>query len=261
MQKHRVKVQVLIALACATWSALAVGTELDDAVVSGDETPYVDAEGNVDTELAKEYAERVDNYVDEFGTEWDVWLDEYGGQMWAESVGGEGTLGLVIHLMFPYSVTVWRDDLSPTQVTYTIAGSYYGWIEYGGTDCYGGLARCSRWNLFAADHDPGCDEPDNAYQIEAYARSTASFNFCDAYYDGRYHPPGTSGWIEDEEDCGAISGGYEYYIFGDSGFVMSGGNFTYDWDDEDDDHMVRWRYRTGGYYYYVEVHYGGCPPA
>jgi hypothetical protein len=59
-----------------------VAASADDApVVSYEDTPYIDALGNFDAELAKEYADLVDSYTDADGVKWEVWLDAFGGQM------------------------------------------------------------------------------------------------------------------------------------------------------------------------------------
>jgi hypothetical protein len=171
----------------------------DQIVVTYDEAPYVDAEGNIDYELGKVFAELVESYVDEDGTKWEVWLDEFGGHMWTEYLTTEGTRGAE-DLFVPYYVVVYRSGLP--YVYYTVPGTTCGYIEYAstcGTNCY-------KWNLCHDSSSRNCD-PSNVTEIAA--RATSDYDYCDANYVGFYadpYDPDNGTWKRAKNDPGSPPG-------------------------------------------------------
>jgi len=234
----------IVALVTVGFVFLASAQEVDEeAGFGGDDAPYFDEEGNVDYEMAEQYAEVVDYYVDSNGTEWEVWLDEIGGLMWGKSVGGSGGLDLIIDFFTPEWVKVWHDG-SGTPLYYTRAGSEDGYIEYYGLLSCDGFDLCMQWLVYA------WDTPDNADDIEGRGHSAS--DRCDGYYDGYYAEPDGS-WTDSipTADCWWSLDGYQYRVRGDEDEF----NGTADYDG--DDRMVRWDYRFGNDDYSTRVYYGG----
>jgi hypothetical protein len=244
---------------CATVVAVVMGfvmsasaQEEDDAsledqiVVTYDEAPYVDAEGNVDYELGKDFAELVESYIDEDGTKWEVWLDEFGGHMWTEYLTTEGTRGDE-DLFVPYYVVVYRSGLP--YVYYTVPGTTCGYIEYAstcGTHCY-------KWNLCHDSSSRNCD-PSNVTEIAA--RATSDYDYCDANYVGFYaDPDDDNNYIWEDAldyDCWTVGGTTSTYDLDDT---RPDGSEDYD----PTENMVQWHYHVSGTGYYTQVrHQGPC---
>jgi hypothetical protein len=256
---------------CATVVAMVMGfvmsasaqvednAGLEDQIAVGDETPYVDEKGNFDVELAKEYAELVDNYVDENGVAWDVWLDEFGGQMWAEAVDaktgdavGDGVTPLVVHLFVPEGIQLWRASPFNDYVVYwrTGLGSGDGEITYTGS-CG---TRCSLWTAWVAMTTPS-PMAENVEEILAYGTSSA--DYCDAYYNGSWYlPDGAFGLTPDNETCEALPYGFGYkYWIGDDDYPTPYSDNDYDYADR----LVDWQYRISGLTYKTRVDYKYYP--
>jgi hypothetical protein len=179
------------ALMMALVLGFAGGASAQEEEVGADAL-YLDADGNVDYELAKEYAEIVDGWVDEDGTEWEVWLDEAGARMWVEYLTPDGLLGDE-ELFVPSWITLFQ---SGDSVTYNYYGSADGNIDYD-TACG---RRCFLWG---ACHYPGYPPSDIA---GIQAKAVSDEDYCDddhkAFYD---FPNGVTGsWVPVASDsCGA----------------------------------------------------------
>ncbi|EFK95062.1 secreted protein [sediment metagenome] len=173
------------------------------------DTPYVGEGGTFDAEMAKDYAELVDTYVDEKGTTWEVWLDDIGGQMWEESVDGPGTLGIIYHLFVPDYVYVWRSGYDVAHYYYTNPVSD-GYLEYDSEiDCEG-FDHCYKWYVWSWYADP-C----NPTEIRGRGRSVN--DYCDSYYESPYRkgyaiPDGSWQYPTETPVCYDAGSYYYYYM-------------------------------------------------
>ena len=231
---------------CALFGALVVSFALAasaqgwDEAVDDTDAPYIDAEGNVDYEMAKEYAELVDGYIVD-GVEWDVWLDQVGGLMWVEPKDGASTLDAV-QVLFPNYVWVSRYN---STTCYYQDGSSGGVLYYDSEVSCHGADVCFRWYVCAS----GCS-PNDATRIRGRAHS--DYDYCDQYYldyGSWYATPGAD-WDEAGGTCYGTGSGYAYLIDDDDGF-----NDTSDYAEGN--RMVRWDIEKRGVLYSTRVYYWG----
>jgi hypothetical protein len=239
--KRMMFVGVGIAVALFFVSGPVAASAEETPIVSYEDTPYIDAEGNIDYELAKDYAELVDSYTDENGTKWEVWLDEFGGHMWTESLTVDGILGFE-DLFVPYYVVVYRSG--QPYVYYSIPGSTCGHMWYVGS-CG---THCYKWDACSDSSQYSCD-PVDVTRVAAHA--TSDDDYCDANYIGYFHyPDGAGGWeFTDSYTCGTV-GGSSWYALDDDD---PNGTTDYGVGEK----MVRWHYHVSSVAYYTDVYYYG----
>ena len=281
MRRRRMFSFILICLLGLTATSLVSAKQKDGppppdetVVIDNAETPYLDEDGNFDATMAKEFAERVNSYVDENGVAWDVWLDELGGQMWAETMNAKaaslsgasvstdsesatstasaGTMTIVIHLFMPNFIKVWRNG--DTAVTYTRTGNDNGYIEYSGNDgMCGGDSYCSDWKVWVtASDETTYEEPENPTVVQGQGGS--GVNYCGTYVGSYAAPPTGQEWHPATSQACYNNG--SQYVFYTTGTEYFNGSTDY----IENSNMVKWTYSSGGHSYRVIVQYGGLVP-
>jgi len=232
---------ILLVLGIAMATVLAfpsiAGAQEDSESVEAD-TPYIDEYGNFDNEMAKEYADLVDSYVDEFGTEWDVWLDDVGFKIWAVSEGDAYTDDIIEILFYPVWVRVYRQGLTTAQYTRSFTAA--GIIKY--EESCG--TRCQQWLLCSRSSYA----PTDVTRVEA--EGYTDDDYCDGNFDTQYAPPPDHDWEgTDSNDCWQFFGDWYYTLDDDD-------------PDGDDDYqagakMVRFDYHVDGLHYSTRIVYQG----
>jgi CheY-like chemotaxis protein len=122
-----------------------------------------------------------------------------------------------------------------------------GFIEYDSEIPCSGFDHCYKWFVWGVG-----ELPDNATEIEGRGKSTN--DYCDAYYDGSYAPPGHP-WTGPNYTpiCYDTGTYYMYYVHADDGF-----NGTDDYAAGD--RMIRWDYKVGTQWRSTRVYYAGIWP-
>jgi len=256
MDRKKVFVCALFGALVVSFALAASAQDWDEAVDDTD-TPYIDAEGNFDIDMAKEYAEVVDSYVDEKGVAWDVWLDDVGGIMWYETaemssaedgavsmVDGSGTQLLLVFGDVPNYLKVWHH--AALTGYYTQVYNYYatGYIEYWescGTNC----AKWWVWDYAGT--------PSNVTKIEGRASSFS--DYCDGTNNDYYYGAPDFNWIIADEDstCWTVGPTLTYYYSRGDGLP----HVEY---GPENHRMIRWDYHISGTHDSTRVFWGGVDP-